>query len=229
MNKVISRFFLTLCVLAAPTFADSPWELDKEDKDRGINVYTRDVDGSALREFKGTMTIKSSLTAFVALLNDVSRGVEWMHKCAHFEIVDQPKPYISYSYAINGAPWPVTDRDMYILSKVSQKDDLTVTVSIESLPKFGAENDDYVRIQSMNGFWSFSPAQDGFVDVTYQILADPGGSLPSWVANMVVVDTPYYTLKAMQKIILEPKYQQATLNYISNETKVDSELVPSEI
>jgi hypothetical protein len=42
------------------------------------------------------------------------------------------------------------------------------------------------------------PNTDG-VDVTYQMHASPGGSIPNWLANQTVVDTPYGTLKALKK------------------------------
>jgi hypothetical protein len=43
--------------------------------------------------------------------------------------------------------------------------------------------------------------------VAYQIHADPGGSIPGWLANATVVDTPFKTLKNLRSTIqsLEPQ------------------------
>ena len=68
----------------------------------------------------------------------------------------------------------------------------------------------------MSGFWSFTPVDNGKILVRYQVHAEPGGSLPSWLANSVVVDTPYYTMANMVEMLKKEKYQQAEISLIKN-------------
>ena len=59
------------------------------------------------------------------------------------------------------------------------------------------KNDDLIRITKADGYWSFVPKDQGVV-VTYQMHADPGGSIPKWLVNRAVVDTPYDTLNQLR-------------------------------
>ncbi|MNO08734.1 hypothetical protein D3C81_2315520 [compost metagenome] len=51
----------------------------------------------------------------------------------------------------------------------------------------------------MDGLWKLVPKGAGEVEVTYQVHTEPGGSVPSWLANSFVVDAPFNTLKAMRE------------------------------
>lgn len=193
------------------------WELKKENEKLGIKVYTRAVEGSDLKEFRGEMEIKSTLTAPLALIEDVPRATEWMHNCGKLEMLENTNPGEAVSYMITVTPWPVTDRDTVVHTVASQdQESLAVRVDINAKNNVLPEEDDYIRITTMSGFWSFTPTSDQNIKVVYQVHGEPNGSLPSWLANSIVVDTPYNTLKNMKKLLKEDKYQTAALSYITN-------------
>lgn len=211
--------FLLLAVTASLTvLADGRWTLEKQDDELGIQVFTREVDGSDLKAFRGTMTLKSTLTAPVALIEDTRRAPEWMYNCKVVEIIEFLSPGEALSYMVTEAPWPVSDRDTIVHSLASQdKDSKVVRIDVHARTDVFPENDEYVRITQMQGFWSFAPAaRAGMIDVIYEVHAEPNGGLPSWLANSVVVETPYHTLKNMQRLLQESQYQQAELAFIDN-------------
>ena len=210
--NILTCFFLSL-----PVFAENAWDLEKENEDLGIKVFTREVEGSDLKAFRGEMTIVTTLTAPIALIEDTTRAPEWMHNCGVVEIIENVAPGEAISYMITVAPWPVSDRDTVVHSKATQDPEtLAVRVDVEARNNVFPENDDYIRITKMAGFWSFTPNADGKVDVVYQVHAEPNGGLPSWLANSVVVDTPYNTMKNMQQLLKADKYQKAELSFIRN-------------
>ncbi|WBA80497.1 START domain-containing protein [Endozoicomonas sp. GU-1] len=195
------------------------WQLVKDDSDSGIKVFTRNVAGSELREFRGEMTISSTLTAPVALIEDVAVATEWMHNCGGIDALEYHQDRgEAITYMITKAPWPVSDRDTVVHSRTRQ-DATSKVVRVDLTAKNDQvpANNDYVRITRMNGFWLFTPAADGQIDVVYQVHAEPGGALPAWLSNSIVVDTPYHTLKNMQMIIQAGRYQKAQRNYIQND------------
>lgn len=193
------------------------WELEKENSDLQLKIYTREISGSELNEFKGEMVVETRLTALAALLLDSEAALKWMHQCEKFEIIEQHDAKSAIVYFINGAPWPVSDRDAVISSKMSQDPEtLTLRFDIEAMADRLPEDDDYVRIPKMSGFWLFSPLPEGQVKITYQVHAEPGGSLPSWLANSVVVDTPYYTLSNMADMLKLDKYQKSDIPFVKN-------------
>jgi hypothetical protein len=56
-----------------------------------------------------------------------------------------------------------------------------------------------VRITYFEGFYELKPVSGGKTEVTYQSIFDPAGSIPAWMANMAVVDTPYDLLHNMKE------------------------------
>ncbi len=56
-----------------------------------------------------------------------------------------------------------------------------------------------MRVTQVDGFWKFTPKGAGQIEVTYQVHTEPGGDVPSWLANKFVVDAPFNTLKALKE------------------------------
>ncbi|MBO9687200.1 MAG: hypothetical protein J7598_11345 [Mitsuaria chitosanitabida] len=75
--------------------------------------------------------------------------------------------------------------------------DGTVVVRVEAVQNYIPARDGKVRIPTAEGQWRLVSNTDG-VRVSYQMHASPGGSIPSWLANQTVVDTPFGTLKALR-------------------------------
>ncbi|MGR6779115.1 START domain-containing protein [Moritella viscosa] len=209
---LMTMFFSTTSVLA------SEWELEKYDEENDIKVYTRlkPNSNSDFKEFKATTHIKSRITPFIALLNNADLACEWMYNCIEFKFIDEASATKKTSYSINNAPWPVTDRDFVIDSETQQdKDSYAVTITLSSASDKVANDDNYVRVKDLQGKWQFIPLDNGIVEVTYQLFLDPAGSVPSMIATTTFVDTPYYTLLNLRKIITKPELQSQQLDHIS--------------
>lgn len=215
------RLFIVLLLSSLFSFSanagTSAWELEEEEKDINLKVFTREVEGSNLREFKGEMLVKTQMSTIAALLLDGQSAPKWMHQCEKFEVIEQIDPLTAVVYFINGAPWPVSDRDAVVKSVMSQdSESLILKVDISVVADLIPEDDDYVRIPQMKGFWLFEPKEAGQILVTYQVHANPGGSLPDWLANSVVVDTPFNTMSNMAEMLKLEKYTNAKLPLIKN-------------
>ncbi|TGM14020.1 START domain protein [Leptospira selangorensis] len=179
------------------------WDLEKEKN--GITVHTRTVEGSELKEFRGKTKLKTDLNTVISLMEDNPNYVTWFKNCKHAEAVKVLNTKEKYIYIQNGAPWPVNDRDFVIHTVFSQdKTTGAVTYSIRPVVNIVAEKKGLVR-GTLKGFWKFVPVGDE-IEVTYQILSDPGGSIPTSIANFVVVDIPYETLRKMKEKVTESKY-----------------------
>jgi hypothetical protein len=102
-----------------------------------------------------------------------------------------------YHYMENAAPWPVANRDGVYRFTFDRTEDAGMTVRLEALPDYLPRRDGKVRISKCDGFWKIVPNGKG-VKLTYQVLADPAGAIPSWIANRTVVGTPWKTLKNLR-------------------------------
>ena len=212
MNKLLrsltllSSLLILQFTLITPASADSAWSLDKN-KD-GIEVYTRTVEGSPIKEFKGVMTIKSSLSAVVALLDDSEAAPKWIYNCQSMDRL-KSDGLKKWNYIVNKLPWPATDRDAVVLSVMQQNPEtLQVSIALTAEPDLKPVKKGLVRIPEMNAAWILTPQAGGEVQVTYQAHVNPGGQLPIWLINSLLVDTPFSSLTAMRKLVLTEHYQE---------------------
>ncbi|MDK2777637.1 MAG: START domain-containing protein [Pseudomonadota bacterium] len=192
------------------------WTLSREDREQGIRVYTREVPGSALKAFRGEMQVHSRLSSLVALVEDARQGPQWIYQCRALEVIESYSDYDKLLYMVTDAPWPVSDRDSVFVSHLSQDPDShRIRIEMDARPAAFPDNDDFLRIRTMSGFWEFTPRPGGLVDVVYQVHAEPGGGIPSWLANSVVVDNPYETLSGMAQMLTRSRYRDAVLPHIT--------------
>ncbi|HEX7804097.1 MAG TPA: START domain-containing protein [Pseudoxanthomonas sp.] len=182
-----------------PALAQEGWSLAKNVD--GIKVYTRNVPGSPLREFRGEVQLKATPDSVVRVLRDANAFRTWMPDVAVSELLKATDTE-QFHYLDNKAPWPVSNRDGVYHFTYSRAGDDTVTIRVEAVPDYLPVREGKVRIPQANGQWRLVPNAAG-VNVTYQMHAAPGGSIPTWLANQTVVDTPYGTLKALRRHLQE--------------------------
>lgn len=209
--SAILLFFLFLS-LPSPLYA---WETAKEDKENDIKIYTRKVEGSSFREYKAVMKIRATLSSLVALVDDISACPRWIHTCSEGRLLKRISPKESYTYTVNAAPWPVSDRDAVVLNTISQESPKgPVRIDILGVPDYVHEKKGLIRVKMIRGCWLFTPLGEGMTEVVYQVHNDPGGSLPSWLVNSVVVTQPYNTMINMRKLVNEKKYKETKFDFI---------------
>jgi len=201
---------LFLCTLALSAPIQNDWILQK--KEAGIEVYTRKAPGSDFKEFKGIMYIKGArLSSLVAAFDDTSSYTRWMHNCIEAKLIKKTSIFERYTYFVLHAGWPAVDRDNIAYSVITQdRKSLSVTITIIGKPDYMPQHNSRVRIPVMNTIWLFQPSESGPVKIIYQSDSVPGGNLPAGLANLAVVDIPYYTLLNLRNIIKEERYAKAS-------------------
>lgn len=181
------------------SFAQDQWSLAKDSD--GVKVYVRDVPNSRLREFRGEVDLKVSPDRVVKVLQDAGSFRKWMPDVVTSDLLKATDKE-QFHYLENAAPWPVAHRDGVYHFIYTQSDDAApvTTVRVEAVPDYVPAREGKVRIPKAEGYWKLVPSSSG-VSVSYQMHADPGGSIPSWLANQTVVDTPFKTLKALRDYV----------------------------
>ena len=213
-GKIALSSLLISFLIPAKIYA---WEMAKEDSDNEIRIYTRKVEGSGFSEYKAVMKIRATLSSLVALVDDISACPRWIHTCSEGWLLKRVRPGESYTYTINEAPWPVSDRDAVVLNSIRQEIPKgPVKIDILGVPDYLPEKKGLVRVKMIKGHWLFTPLGEGFTEVVYQVHNDPGGDLPSWLVNSVVVTQPYNTMINMRKLVEEKKYKEARFEFIRN-------------
>lgn len=202
---------MLLCSIVTIGSANAQWELVKDED--GIKVYLRTVPGSKIKEFKGVTNINSSLDSILAVLDDTEACPKWIHNCKDPAKLSEISFNEGYIYQVIDFPFPVKDRDIILHSVMTQKADTKqVTIQLNAVPGYISETKN-VRIKKSDGFYLLKPLPGGTIEVTWQHHTEPGGRIPKWLVNSLLVDTPFKTLNNLRKIVKEEKYQRARLKY----------------
>lgn len=182
-----------LTALSTLAFAEQWDEVKSED---GIKVYLSDVPNSKYKAYRGVALIKAPVARIRALQEDVAGSCAWIHECKLQKLLKHEGDQ-SWTYAQFNTPWPVTPRDSILHVTTLQEADGSITRKIEGVPGYQPEEKGFVRVAAADGYWKLVPKGDA-TEVTYQLHTEPGGSVPSMIANKFVVDAPFNTLKALK-------------------------------
>lgn len=212
MKRYIAAFVLLLSITVSAE--DHDWDL-KRDRD-GVQVYTRDVEGSKFKSVKSTMMVETSLGALVALVRDSAACRDWAAHCKKAEDVEVISETELFVYTLNDLPWPVADRDA--VTHVAWKQDpndqsvtMTAIVVSSKLPKTKG----VVRLTYGVTSWQFTPVGEKTVEVSSRAHLDPEGATPAWLSNRLLVGAPFETMIAMREIAQSTRYDNSQFQFLT--------------
>lgn len=213
MNKLIPLFFLVTSLFLNLLQAQEQWEL-RQDKD-GIAIYSRSSDYSNFDEFRAVTEIDQPPHTLVAVLRDINRIPDWMHSVISSRLLERQGDSIQIYYTEAKTPFPLKNRDGIYLNRFHwEAPTQTLLIDIEILGDYLEKEEDMVRISLGKGLWQARKLPSGKSELIFQMQVDPGGSIPSWLANMFVIDTPYETLKKLKMLLEEAQYQEVRYDFI---------------
>ncbi len=205
LRPTVFVLFGLLLLLHLPA-ARADWQLRDVPKNSVVSVYTRSIEGSEFKAFKGVVEVSADITTVLSVLRDYASYPQWYHNNVETKVIDPTSSGEPLIYAVTEAPWPLADRDSVTRVSVEADDvDASSDASVAGVPKFvrlkvTAEPDGYplqkgrVRIPELNGSWQLESVDEETTLVTFSMAADPGGEVPAFVANSVVIEMPLKTL-----------------------------------
>jgi hypothetical protein len=185
-----------MCASVSVAHAEGGWKLAKDED--GIQVYLKPITGSSYKAYRGVTTIRTDLKTLRGLQENVAKACEWVHECEEQKLLKH-EGATAWTYSKFNTPWPVTPRDSVVKVTTREAGSGALRRELEGVPGYIDEQDGFVRVSKVEGYWLFEPKPDGEVQVTYQVHTEPGGSVPSWLANKFVVEAPFNTLLELRK------------------------------
>lgn len=182
--------------------ANSRWR--RIANEEGITVMEREVPGRGFPTFRGIGTIHASIYDVIAVISDIKRHTEWMQSLIASQLLEQVTEGQRIIYMRINSPWPVSDRDAVYRSetKVIRKNDEIDEVNITFRAvrsKLKVHVDGVVRMENLRGHYRFKALGANKTRVDYQVDADPGGWLPTWLAKLAARKLPLNTIRNMRK------------------------------
>lgn len=176
-----------------------PWRLDRERE--GIRVETRPVEGSGIREFRGTAEVAAPVETIRTLLRDADRFREWFPNTSESRLLERSGD-VSYQYSVLDTPWPISDRDNVFRAQTTRDAATgTVSIAVHAAPDHHPEQPDRVRVRHARGEWRLEPIGEDRTRVTFRMHLDPGGGVPEWLINARVVETPFEALRNLRAML----------------------------
>lgn len=170
------------------------WSLEPTDEDSPVQVWTQAVPNSSFKAFKGQVVINQPLAKTYAVIHDTKNIPKWYHNtpiAKKLKIINENQ---SLTYSVTKTPWPVNDRDSVTLVTNTPLNNGGMLIKLKAMPDAYPLQKGKIRIPRLDGFWKLIPKNEKQTEVTFQISAEPGGEIPSWLANAMVIDMPFYTL-----------------------------------
>ena len=172
--------------------ANEGWSLELQQD--GIDVYTRPVEGSGIKEFKGVAVVDASIDGILSLLRDSSRFKTWFPNTAESKLLGREGDY-SYQYSVMALPWPMSNRDNVLRSIFTRNQETgVVDITIVAAPDYHPVQEGLVRVQKARGTWRLEPLGEHKTHVMFAMHLEPGGGIPQWMINARIVATPFEAL-----------------------------------
>lgn len=195
---------------------DDTWRLVSDRND--IQVYMRHRDDSRLKTFRGVtrMTLRDQY-ALAAVLEDYASYPRWLHFVDGAEEFDRDSPLRRYLRFTTHLPWPLANREAVLQADVVQAPggpEGGVAIHLSNRPELLPPTDRYVRFPEMQGLISVEFLDGDEVELTYQLILDAGGYIPTWLSNILLRDAPYFTLDRLRRIVLRSEYQGQYYPYL---------------
>lgn len=199
ITRMMLLSFLFMTMLVKPKVSDGQeWTFVKE-KD-GIKIYTRKEPGKSLKSFRGVTDIRSTMQKAQNLVGNV-KNVEWWDKnVKEIRILAFEPEKMSRYYLVYDAPWPVSDRDLCVEAHITTDPATGIrTVSAHPLPDLVPPKQGAVRIRDYWQKWVIEPRSGGILHVVLEGYVDPAGSVPDWIYNMVITETPLKVMRGVKE------------------------------
>ena len=171
--------------------------------------YGRRQTHGALVEFRARTVLPVPLVQAAAVVWDVGRHFQWSANCQQSLLLERRPDGSGLVYIRIASPFPLQDRDVvYQLTPNLDGDTLELafhsTSDVRKPPTA-----DTVRMGVLEGSYRLRHAASGQTEVTYRVLADPAGNLPTWAVNWGGKDVPLQTLRALLRQAQTQDYRAA--------------------
>lgn len=196
-RTILRTAAIALAVILGPSLSAQNWEFIKEKN--GIKIYTRKEAGNDLKSFRGIMEIRTTMERVTHLVGNVHNNDWWDDNVKEIKVLYfEENKHFKY-YLVYDVPWPLSDRDLCVDATVTV-DPITGRREISAKPieNLVPEKEDVIRIKKYWQKWTIQPLDKGMVRLTLEGSVDPGGSVPSWLYNMVITDTPLRVMSGVK-------------------------------
>ncbi|WP_158684639.1 START domain-containing protein [Pseudoalteromonas sp. T1lg48] len=204
-QRVIFSLIGAISLLSAQSYAfaeQANWRTWKHSQQYQVHYY-KTAEGHYAIKAK-LFIAKATKAQFISLLHDTEHAPDWLEGVKRVTLLDSPSANQTLVFTHLNSPWPVADRELYTESCYQALEGQSSRLLIQSLDPDQEVGKGRVRIKELEALWTLTPRTDGLV-LEYEVVADPGGTIPTWLSNRVSLNSVYKTLMNLRRVL--PKTQ----------------------
>ncbi|WP_243346830.1 START domain-containing protein [Parabacteroides sp. FAFU027] len=192
------HIIILLLFIFPVTLSSQAWKYVKEQD--GVKIYSRQESGKNLKSFKGVTEFRESSDKIMAFLVDVNKKDWWDKNLSQIKILYHEKNKRTQYYLVYKLPWPFRNRDLCVESTVVLNPSTGVSIII-SVPLTGVvpPQKNLTRIKDYRQQWTIIPSGTNTSQIELEFYVDPAESLPDWLLNMILTDSPIKSIKSLRQ------------------------------
>lgn len=201
MRLLLLNAFL---IILNSSFVQKDWQL--QSNENGIKLWTKNLDGSKLLQFKAETILKSDLEPLYHAMRDVEKMHTWYDKVKKVILLKKINETEGIYLLEYGLPMPFENRVSTLKGTIDyDKSKGNIKVTTNYFPfKIPEKYSDYPLIATIKSAWEIESQNNGFVKITHSGYMDPGGNIPLWLTNESVTTGPIKSLKNLKKLLKIP-------------------------
>jgi len=203
-TKTIIGLLAAALLLASAAHAGPAWK-SIETKD-GIEVFKRDVKGSKMLSFRAVAVISAQPRKVLWVICDLATHKDWVRSIGVSTVLKRVSDHDFIYYQSFLMPWLVDDRDFVVRGKATRRASGVIDVISRSTTWKGSPKTVGVRAELTLSHFVLVPVEGGKkTRVEFEIMGDPKGWIPSWLANQIQGTWPFHMLASLKKQVKKPK------------------------
>lgn len=201
---LLACFAFTTIGTKETTTNSEDWILAKDKNE--TQIYTRTPADSQIKELKVVSILSCNVNDIESFIDNINYYPKWQANIASVKVLKIIDTNIQYIYFTTDVPWPISNRDIILMSKKSKNTDNSVVYKLSCVPNFIIENPDFIRVKKFRSLCKIKPIQNNKVAITFECFGDPEGYIPDNIINLFIVESPYSTFINLKKIIEKHNY-----------------------
>ena len=200
MLRIVCLLFFSVLLLEST--GQYNWKQERDEN--GIKVFSSDIVNADYKAVKVECTFHGTYSKLISIVSNVSHNNEWVYNSKKNHVLRKNNSRDFIYYTETRFPWPMSNRDVVIHLRI-QTDSLPkfLIISGTGEPNFIPEILSKVRVPHYLAKWKVTMPAPQTIRISYVLEADPGGSIPTWLANIFIDKGPYETFKKLSVMLVK--------------------------
>lgn len=167
----------------------------KIDKDE-VKVYTCNAENTKIKSLKTLVHVRATPQQIIDIVLNVNDYGSWQYHTINAHILERKSETELIYYTEIVSPWPASNRDLVVNLKIENNVEArSMMIYAHSIPDYIPHKKGIVRIPMSKSQWTVKPINDSELSVEFNMLVDPGGTVPAWLINLVAAEAPYESFR----------------------------------